>query len=119
MKDLIKGIEGIIKEKGVFFRNIKSGVCTYSFLSEGEYTPKALATSIAESIVVEWISVEDRLPESGQCVLINSKNGGVAEGAYLSAKGHFEQWRWNSIKKDVTHWQPLPEPPKDILKVVE
>ena len=51
------------------------------------------------------------MPDSGQCVLIHSKNGGVAEGAYLSAKGHFEQWRWNAIQKDVTHWMELPKPP--------
>ena len=43
--------------------------------------------------------------------MIYSKDGGVAEGAYLSAKGHFEQWRWNAIQKDVTHWKPLCEPP--------
>jgi hypothetical protein len=32
-------------------------------------------------------------------------------GAWLESKGHFEQWRWNSIKDDVTHWAELPEPP--------
>jgi hypothetical protein len=58
-----------------------------------------------------WIDVKEKMPDSGQCVLIYSKDGGVAEGAYLSAKGHFEQWRWNAIQKDVTHWMRLPKPP--------
>jgi len=58
-----------------------------------------------------WIDVKEKMPDSGQCVLIHSKDGGVAEGAYLSSKGHFEQWRWNAIQKDVTHWMHLPEPP--------
>ena len=58
-----------------------------------------------------WIDVKEKIPDSGQCVLIYSKDGGVAEGAYLSAKGHFEQWRWNAIQKDVTHWMRLPKPP--------
>jgi len=62
-------------------------------------------------VVTNWVSVKDELPESGQCVMIYSKDGGVAEGAYLSAKGHFEQWRWNAIQKDVTHWKPFCEPP--------
>ena len=58
-----------------------------------------------------WIDVKEKMPDSGQCVLIYSKDGGVAEGAYLSAKRHFEQWRWNAIQKDVTHWMGLPKPP--------
>jgi hypothetical protein len=61
--------------------------------------------------VISWVAIEDKMPESGQCVLIYSKNGGVAEGAWLSAKGYFEQWRWNCVQKGVTHWAELPEPP--------
>ncbi len=63
-----------------------------------------------------WISVEDELPESGQCVLLYSPKSGVGEGAWLSDKGYFEQWRWNTILTNVTHWMPLPEPPKSPLK---
>ena len=58
-----------------------------------------------------WIDVKEKMPYNGQCVLIHSKDGGVAEGAYLSTKGYFEQWRWNSIQKNVTHWMELPKPP--------
>lgn len=60
-----------------------------------------------------WVSVEDRLPEDGGCILIYSENGGVAEGAWISDKKHFEQWRWSCILDKVTHWQPLPSPPKE------
>ncbi|OQC65418.1 MAG: hypothetical protein BWX49_00004 [Bacteroidetes bacterium ADurb.Bin008] len=52
----------------------------------------------------EWIDIKDRMPESGQCVLIYSHSGGVAEGAWLSSKNHFEQWRWSAVLNDVTHW---------------
>ena len=62
-------------------------------------------------VVIHWVSITEKMPESGQCVLIYSKNGGVAEGAYFSGKGHFEQWRWNCIQKDVTHWAELPSEP--------
>ena len=62
-------------------------------------------------VVTHWVAVEDELPKSGQCVMIYSKDGGVAEGAYLSSKGYFEQWRWNTVQKGVTHWKPLCEPP--------
>ena len=62
-------------------------------------------------LTTDWVDVKEKMPDSGKCVLIYSKDGGVAEGAYLSAKGHFEQWRWNAIQKDVTHWMGLPKPP--------
>ncbi len=60
----------------------------------------------------EWISVEDRLPDSGQCVLLYSYSGDVSEGAWLSEKKHFAQWRWNAVLLNVSHWRPLPSPPK-------
>ena len=66
---------------------------------------------LVKPAVIHWVAITEKMPESGQCVLIYSKNGGVAEGAWIGAKGHFEQWRWNSIKDDVTHWAELPEPP--------
>ena len=59
----------------------------------------------------KWIPIKVEYPKSGECVLLYSKNGGVAEGAYISAKKHFEQWRWNGIVDDVTHWRSLPEKP--------
>lgn len=58
----------------------------------------------------EWISVKDRLPENGKCVLLYSESGGVAEGAL--SMGFFRQWRWNCKLDDVTHWIPLPSPPE-------
>lgn len=61
------------------------------------------------------ISVKDRLPNSGECVLLFSIDSGVGEGAYLEKKCYFEQWRWNCIVKNVTHWQPLPLPPEKTL----
>jgi hypothetical protein len=51
----------------------------------------------------EWISVEDRLPESGTRVLI-----------YVAKREAIVQW-YNAIAKDngLTHWKPLPKPPQD------
>lgn len=75
---------------------------------------EAIGTTILNECyvpVINWVAVEEKMPESGQCVLLYSKDGGVAEGAYLSSKGHFEQWRWNAILTNVSHWMPIPEPP--------
>lgn len=59
-----------------------------------------------------WISIQDQMPESGECVLLYSPKTGVSEGAWISIKEHFEQWRWNAVMTNVSHWMPLPEPPK-------
>ena len=57
----------------------------------------------------DWISVEERLPETGRGVLVH---GGMA---YLSDQDR----AWHSmidgnrrIQWAVTHWMPLPEPPE-------
>lgn len=76
-----------------------------------DYINQEVEKRIAERMPSEeeWIDIKDRMPESGQCVLIYSHSGGVAEGAWLSSKNHFEQWRWSAVLNDVTHWMPLPE----------
>lgn len=63
------------------------------------------------SCAIHWVDITEKMPESGFCVLLYSKSGGVAEGAWINDKGHFVQWRWSSIINDVTHWAELPEPP--------
>lgn len=61
----------------------------------------------------DWISVTERLP-GNESVLIYSKAGGVAEGKYNPDTEEWTQYRWSAkMKKDVTHWMPLPKPPKE------
>ena len=53
--------------------------------------------------VQEWISVKDRLPDVGKFVLIYSEINGVCMDYHDGATfGYY----------DVTHWMPLPNPPK-------
>ena len=53
--------------------------------------------------VQEWISVKDRLPDVGKFVLIYNEINGVLLDYHDGATfGYY----------DVTHWMPLPEPPK-------
>ena len=72
--------------------------------------------------VQEWVSVEDRLPDSCgfPCLLCGENSFGqirVFEGftGYME-RGKFE---WHSNQKDIdidvwtiTHWMPMPHPPK-------
>jgi len=69
-----------------------------------------------------WISVKDKLPPMYHMVLITGKNSaggsfGVIKGSHDGDKG---QWYRDDIGQyadsrgdTVTHWMPLPEPPKE------
>ena len=56
--------------------------------------------------VQEWISVDDRLPEPTYCVLVVGAYSEMAIDA-LGTDGE-----WMGMVGDVTHWRPLPKPPK-------
>ena len=58
----------------------------------------------------EWISVEDRLPEVGDSTYI-AACGNVVVGELLFVAGVWVGVTADQVT-DVTHWQPLPEPPK-------
>ena len=57
--------------------------------------------------VQEWISVKDRLPEQGEEAICIAADGDMMIGKYT-------EWGWMfpCYFEDLTHWMPLPEPPK-------
>lgn len=62
----------------------------------------------------KWISVEERLPEDGAIVL-----GYMVSRDYRTIKWKNNTQRWEGLlldyaKEFVTHWMPLPEPPKEV-----
>ena len=67
---------------------------------------------IANGVTVQqWISVKDRLPEEGQSVL-TCKNGICDIQTYEKRRNGWlcKGWFWSMAT--VTHWMPLPQPPK-------
>lgn len=67
-----------------------------------------------------WHRVEDKLPESGEFgeIVLACNDVGTVNAAFLSSSGKwyaanntmYDAWTW---MPNVTHWMPLPEPPKE------
>ena len=51
----------------------------------------------------EWVSVEERLPETTYCVLVYTTDYSIE----VDAIGSDGEW----MSYEVTHWMPLPAPP--------
>lgn len=102
-------------------RLIDADVMRQEWLENGEnecvYDTNAVLDSIdAQPTVDRWIPVTERLPEDKKDVLavVRYRNGtaGVNQGWYSYLN---EQWCIGIFETNapVTHWMPLPEPPKE------
>lgn len=66
----------------------------------------------------EWISVDERLPMCGELVLVSSMDKITKKHGwfYLTSYDKERKW-WNgALFGRVTHWMPLPEPPKGVAE---
>lgn len=90
-------------------------VQTLSFLPprpiSEDYTPYFIETIadhlIANGVTVQrWIPVSERLPECGNLVLAIDCDGLMSTAYYVG--------RWHGMLDEdaITHWMPLPQPPK-------
>ena len=82
-------------------------------------TKYAIVDSIMELLATDnnvgdkWIPVSERLPENSKDVLVWGSGYAVHIAWYVPT---FNEWRTNEYDYDdgeVTHWMPLPEPPKE------
>ncbi len=65
--------------------------------------------------MTEWISIKEGLPSKDTCVIVYSKEGDVdmadLDGAFNIFMSH-TSGDYQEALHGVTHWMPLPEPPK-------
>ena len=73
---------------------------------------KYIVPVIDEVPAQRWISVNERLPEVGRDVLVYVGNG-VCKVCWMEDRGDWHTSTRFFGKEDVTHWMPLPEPPKE------
>ena len=65
---------------------------------------------IANGVTVqEWISVKDRLPEKDEIVIICTDKNFIYAGELIGDTWFLDNDSWTAT---VTHWMPLPLPPK-------
>lgn len=66
--------------------------------------------------VQEWISVKDRLPEAGGYVVCIAKRNPFSRFMPMVARIEKNGWvnpMTEQYISEVTHWMPMPEPPKE------
>lgn len=107
--------ERIEQERAKFEKNIpESGIANYKQrLKTGEYAYDHIKFAWgmwqARAAQSEWISVEDRLPESSKRYLTFNSFYMQVVTAYYSV----DRMMWLGVCRagEITHWQPLPLPP--------
>lgn len=65
-------------------------------------------------VPTKWIPVTERLPDDSATVNLCTRSRIVGTGFYNKyTKSWTQYYSGGSISVDVTHWMPLPEPPKE------
>lgn len=65
-----------------------------------------------EAQVPKWISVEERLPKSGRYLVITKKGDGMTK-VNTATYNDMGWWTYANFG-EITHWMPLPKPPKEV-----
>lgn len=74
-----------------------------------------VAQALCQKQTGDWISVDDRLPEeSGEYLTLCKTPNGDFEVKLSTLFPYEGNWYWNDYAIErVTHWQPLPDQPKE------
>ena len=64
-------------------------------------------------MVLQWVSTQEELPNDMEDILIfNEEDGAEHIGYFFAAKRQFIRYLDGENIEKVTHWMPLPKPPK-------
>ena len=96
----------------------QSGACFDCFPVAGyekDGIEKIASHLIAHGVTVqEWISVKDRLPEESGMYIVTANDGHAQRVSFVQWQKKNRMWNLTGARSywRVTHWMPLPEPPK-------
>ena len=64
--------------------------------------------------VQEWISVKDGLPEESGMYIVTANDGHAQRVSFVQWQKKNRMWNLTGARSywRVTHWQPMPQPPK-------
>ena len=90
-----------------------------TYASNGRFVDNTKVDDVADYLlangvtVQEWISVKDRLPKEHRLVLCRWTRGIGASYGFARYNHDNDVWYVsNEGMPEVTHWMPLPQPPK-------
>lgn len=67
--------------------------------------------------VQKWIPVSERLPDEGKFVLVYGQylHNNIFDGGTMAVSRRLDVNYWSGFGRTerITHWMPLPEPPKE------
>lgn len=63
----------------------------------------------------EWVSVKDRLPEESGMYIVTANDGHAQRVSFVQWQKKNRMWNLTGARSywRVTHWMPLPKPPKE------
>ena len=81
----------------------------------GSFTEHLAEHLIAHGVTVqEWVDVKDRLPEESGMYIVTANDGHAQRVSSVQWQKKNRMWNLTGARSywRVTHWMPLPEPPK-------
>lgn len=116
MDDLREKVIGRLDEAAEYFRECRNNASLGSKAENHFWELQSAMREAAERLKARetgWISVRDRMPsQSGKYLIVAVEYGRIQHvtaakfGTYFYMTGRMAHWK-------VTHWMPLPEPPKE------
>lgn len=69
---------------------------------------------VPDNDVGKWISVKDRLPEESGTYIVTANDGHAQRVSFVLWQKKNRMWNLTGARSywRVTHWQPMPQPPK-------